>query len=81
MNDTVRLPDLLYPDEDTKKLLNQRRINLAALPDNYINDVQAERLSRYFYPGNHQFSVNILARWDSNGLVIVGSPVSNFSMV
>lgn len=62
MNGTVSmptLPDLLYPDRESKEQLRKRRIQLDGLPDSYINDIQAERLSRYFSPHSFQFSLNI----------------------
>ncbi|MDD7430054.1 MAG: DNA mismatch repair protein MutS, partial [Oscillospiraceae bacterium] len=51
--------NLLYPTEDIRQKLKQRRNDLAALPDTYAADLQLDKLTRYFSPENSQFSMNI----------------------
>lgn len=51
--------DLLYPSEDIRQKLKQRRVALSALPDTFSADLQLDKLSRYFSPENSQFSMNI----------------------
>lgn len=62
--------NLLYPTEEARQRLKQRRISLGELPDTYTADLQLDRLTRYFSPENFQFSANIFRELCTDPAVI-----------